>query len=77
MYWNIDFQGKTRFWYTNHPTFTRKLDNGVAVKLKEARAEVEAQLTGTALTDLQGTVKESTDPLKSLKGMFVESFLGA
>jgi hypothetical protein len=50
------------------------LENGVATQLQSARGEVQSQLTGSALTDLQSTVSSATAPLGEMKKMFVSSF---
>lgn len=50
------------------------LNDGLATKLKAARGEVKKQLQGKALTDLQKTVKDATEPMKDLKKLVIDSF---
>jgi len=52
----------------------KALNEGMASKLNEARAEVKKQLSGTALTDLQKTVQTATTPLGDIKTLFVDTF---
>jgi hypothetical protein len=50
------------------------LNDGIASQLKNARGEVQKQLTGSALTDLQSTVRDSVKPLQDLVKLMVEAF---
>lgn len=50
------------------------LNAGMGTKLKNARGEVEKQLSGQALIDLRSSVDKATAPLGEMKKLFVESF---
>lgn len=50
------------------------LKGGVATALQNARVEVESQLTGQPLANLQSTVTTALKPLNEMKDMFVKNF---
>mmetsp|Transcript_53445 Transcript_53445/g.115513 ORF Transcript_53445/g.115513 Transcript_53445/m.115513 type:complete len:875 (-) Transcript_53445:149-2773(-) len=52
------------------------LNNGVGQALTEARATVDAQLTGSALTDLRQSLSDGIKPMREMKNLVRDAFKG-